>query len=64
LARRQSWFTILAGHEAVKATIESINQMLADGIIGKYAVGGAVGAWFYLEPAATLDVDIFVTLRN
>ena len=48
----------------MKATIESINQMLADGIIGKYAVGGAVGAWFYLEPAATLDGDIFVTLRN
>ena len=26
----------------------------------KYAIGGAVGATFYLEPAATLDVDIFV----
>ena len=45
----------------MKATIESINQMQADGIIGKYAIGGAVGATFYLEPAATLDVDIFVT---
>lgn len=46
----------------MKATIESINQMQADGIIGKYAIGGAVGATFYLEPAATLDVDVFVTL--
>jgi hypothetical protein len=46
----------------VKATIESINQMQADGVIGKYAIGGAVGATFYLEPAATLDVDIFVVL--
>jgi hypothetical protein len=46
----------------VKATIESINQMQADGIVGKYAIGGAVGATFYLEPAATLDVDIFVIL--
>lgn len=36
--------------------------MQADGVIGKYAIGGAVGATFYLEPAATLDVDIFVTL--
>jgi hypothetical protein len=52
----------LQGHEAVKATIESINQMQADGIIGKYAIGGAVGATFYLEPAATLDVDVFVIL--
>jgi hypothetical protein len=46
----------------MKATLEAINQMQADGVIGKYAIGGAVGATFYLEPAATLDVDIFVIL--
>lgn len=44
----------------MKATLEIINQMQADGVIGEYAVGGAVGAMLYLEPAATLDVDIFV----
>jgi len=36
--------------------------MQAGGVIEKYAIGGAVGATLYLEPAATLDVDIFVTL--
>lgn len=46
----------------MKATLEVINRMQADGVIGKYAIGGAVGATFYLEPAATLDVDIFVSL--
>ncbi|MFZ0770365.1 MAG: hypothetical protein WCA49_14795 [Candidatus Sulfotelmatobacter sp.] len=46
----------------MKETVEAINQMQADGVIGKYAIGGAVGATFYLEPAATLDVDIFVVL--
>jgi hypothetical protein len=46
----------------VKATLEVINQMQADGVIGEYAIGGAVGATIYLEPAATLDVDIFVVL--
>ena len=46
----------------MKTTLAAINQMQADGVIGKYAIGGAVGAIFYLEPAATLDVDIFVTL--
>ena len=46
----------------MKATLEAINQMQADGVIGKYAIGGAVGATLYLEPAATLDVDIFVML--
>ncbi len=46
----------------MKATLEAINQMQTDGVIGRYAIGGAVGATFYLEPAATLDVDIFVAL--
>jgi hypothetical protein len=50
------------GKPTVKATLEAINRMQTDGVIGKYAIGGAVGATFYLEPAATLDVDIFVTL--
>jgi hypothetical protein len=48
----------------MKATLEAINQMQVDGVIGKYAIGGAVGATMYLEPAATLDVDIFVVLPN
>jgi hypothetical protein len=38
--------------------------MQADGVIGGYAIGGAVGATFYLEPVATLDIDIFVSFRN
>src|SRR5882724_6128580 len=36
--------------------------MQAEGIIEGYAIGGAVGATFYLEPSATIDVDIFVVL--
>ena len=32
-------------------------------LIERYAIGGAVGATFYLEPVATLDVDIFITFR-
>jgi hypothetical protein len=54
----------LVHNEFVKATLEMINQMQADGIIHHYAIGGAVAATFYLEPAATLDVDVFVLLAN
>jgi hypothetical protein len=36
--------------------------MQAAGLITASAIGGAVGATFYLEPAATVDLDIFVTL--
>ena len=47
----------------IKEVILTINRMLADGVVDCYAIGGAVGATFYLEPVATLDVDIFVTFR-
>jgi hypothetical protein len=46
----------------LKKTLAIINQMQAAGIIGRYAIGGAVGATFYLEPAATVDVDVFVDI--
>jgi len=54
---RSSGFTM-------KATLEVINRMQAEGIIGQYAIGGAVGATFYLEPSATLGIDVFVSLKN
>ena len=47
----------------IKHAIAQINQMQADGVIQRYAIGGAVGATFYLEPVATLDVDVFVTFQ-
>ena len=36
--------------------------MEADGVIGRYAIGGAVGSIFWLEPITTKDVDVFVML--
>ena len=45
---------------SISQVITLINQMEADGVVERYAIGGAVGATFYLEPVATLDVDIFV----
>jgi len=48
----------------IKDTIATINQMQVDGVIGKYAIGGAVGATFYLEPSATFDIDVFVSIQN
>ncbi len=48
----------------MKTTLELVNRMQAEGIIEKYAIGGAIGATFYLEPSATVDIDIFVVLRT
>src|SRR5437868_1058386 len=48
----------------MEKTLAVINQMVAEGIIDAYAIGGAVGATFYLEPAATLDIDIFISFKQ
>lgn len=34
--------------------------MQRDGVIGQYAIGGQIAADYYLEPASTIDVDVFV----
>jgi len=47
----------------IREVIAAIRRMEEDGMIDRYAIGGAVGATFYLEPVATLDVDIFITLQ-
>ncbi len=47
----------------IQEVIKTINKMQADGVMEHYAIGGAVGATFYLEPVATLDVDVFITFK-
>jgi hypothetical protein len=47
-----------------QAAINVINQMEEKGVIGKYAIGGAVAAAFYIEPTTTYDLDIFISFDN
>lgn len=42
----------------------ALNQMVAAGVARSYAIGGAVGAQFYLEVPSTEDIDVFVILSN
>lgn len=39
-----------------------LNELVAEGVIGQYAIGGAIGATFYIEAFNTEDVDVFVIL--
>lgn len=45
----------------IKQTLEVINEMEREGLISRYAIGGAVAAYNYVEPAVTEDLDIFVS---
>jgi hypothetical protein len=46
----------------MEKTLAVLNQLEQQGIIGRYAVGGAVAATRYIEPVQTYDLDIFVVL--
>jgi hypothetical protein len=46
----------------MKETFAVLNQMVADGALENYALAGAVGAMFYVEPFSTQDIDVLVVL--
>lgn len=48
---------------SLKTVIATVNTMVTDGVIEQYAIGGAVGAIFYIEPLSTVDIDVFVALQ-
>lgn len=41
-----------------------LSGLLADGVVQDYAIGGAMGATFYLEAVLTVDLDVFVLFRD
>jgi hypothetical protein len=43
-------------------TLQVLNALERDGIVSRYAIGGAMAATFYAEPVLTFDLDIFVLL--
>lgn len=46
----------------MEATLRVLNELEREGVFTRYAIGGAVGAIFYMEPFLTYDLDVFVTL--
>jgi len=46
----------------LEKTLAIFNQLEREGVIGHYAIGGAVAATRYIEPIQTYDLDIFVML--
>ena len=48
----------------MKETLELLNRMKREGVLEDYAIGGAVASIFYIEPATTYDLDVFVRLQE
>ena len=51
------------GIDDMRPVFELLNAMVNDGLFVNYALGGAVAASSYIEPASTQDIDIFVVLQ-
>ena len=43
-------------------TFRVINELVADGVITQYAIGGAMAMLFWAEPTVTFDLDVFILL--
>lgn len=48
----------------MEKTLRVLNRMVKDGVLEKYAIGGAVAAIFYVEPINTNDLDIFFSATS
>ncbi len=46
----------------MKDTFRVINRMVENGVIGSYAITGAVAALNYIEPALTDDLDVLISV--
>jgi len=46
----------------MKKVFALLNQMVRDGVLENYAVAGAIGAMFYVEPFSTQGIDVFVMM--
>jgi hypothetical protein len=44
----------------MKQVFTLLNEMARDGALENYAVAGAIGAMFYVEPFSTQDIDVLV----
>ena len=46
----------------MRDVLSALNKLVADAVIQDYAIGGAIGASFYIDALQTEDVDAFVFL--
>jgi hypothetical protein len=47
----------------MKRTLDVINAMEAESIFSRYAISGAMAAFYYIEPAVTDDLDVLISIE-
>ena len=46
----------------MREALEALNGLVEEGVVERYAIGGAIGAAFYIDALQTEDVDAFLVL--
>lgn len=46
----------------MQSALRALNQLVSDRVMEHYAIGGAIGASFYIEAVQTEDIDAFIFL--
>jgi len=54
---------VIVGKE-MKKTLQTLTLLKSEGFFEDYAVGGAVAAFFYIEPTLTEDLDVFIAIKD
>ena len=47
----------------MRETLQILLQLRSEGLLARFAIGGAVAASYYIEAVATEDLDVFALLR-
>ena len=48
----------------MEEVIRVLNQLLAEGLILDYAIGGGIATLFYTLPFTTVDIDVFAVVQS
>ena len=48
----------------MKVTLKVLNKLKQERIIADYAIGGAIAAFFYIEPSLTNDMYVFIVIED
>jgi hypothetical protein len=48
---------------SMRLTLDVLNRMTQAGVIARYAIGGAVAAFYYVEASTTDDLDVLVSFE-
>ncbi|MDY0082628.1 MAG: hypothetical protein RBR74_05545 [Ignavibacteriaceae bacterium] len=48
----------------MKKTLQIINQLVEQNVITEYAIAGGMAQFYYIEPSATYDLDLIVSIKD